>query len=528
MSVSVYYVDDTFMRQCAHIAQPQLTARPDAEYLSTVLLAALRSKLDLSDTELAKRVVMGASDGASVLQGAKGVLAKVQQSHMPFALKLHCMAHKIDLAAGAIDKHDCASYMNDIMSGAYDLFCRSPLRKSVLHSRQAELGLRELALLRDVQTRWISHFDPLQRFLENLAPLFLSVDDIQSGRAGQNTTSARSFSKLLCNYNALLSCAALLPLLSTLNCLIKVLQQADCYIVDMMDSIQQACERISDQYSSLSAFGGAEFKHWHALSHVDHQNSPVVVGRDSQIHFKVTFVDGREQLFPLEGEVPGLGRGGSVSRPQGCSKEQAVIVVDYVKRQAILCSQCVTSELNERFESSETMKSLAIIFPQVFVEFNSNQFQEHFETFAAHFGVSKGSTAPLVDATKMSEQLSAYVDRAKTVAKAAMHVHSNTSSVPSVVRFWRALHANTFARECFSEWFVAAKIVLTMVCGSVADERVFSSMNFLKSDLRSRLSTHFEAAMLLYKQNVYGLSNFPYDQVPEEVAKVISEEGEKM
>ena len=64
----------------------------------------------------------------------------------------------------------------------------------------------------------------------------------------------------------------------------------------------------------------------------------------------------------------------------------------------------------------------------------------------------------------------------------------------------------------FDAWFKVAEIALTMVGGSVEDERTFSTLSFIKNDLRSRMQEeHLNAAMRLYdSKRTYTMSTFPF------------------
>ena len=48
---------------------------------------------------------------------------------------------------------------------------------------------------------------------------------------------------------------------------------------------------------------------------------------------------------------------------------------------------------------------------------------------------------------------------------------------------------------------------------SVEDERVLSSMSFLKTKLLSSPNHHLGVVVGMYSQNIYTLQNFPYDVV---------------
>lgn len=56
-------------------------------------------------------------------------------------------------------------------------------------------------------------------------------------------------------------------------------------------------------------------------------------------------------------------------------------------------------------------------------------------------------------------------------------------------------------------------MALVHVLGSVEDERLFSSMGFLKSKLRNKLEEHIELVVGMFSHRVFSLENFPYQKV---------------
>jgi hypothetical protein len=65
-------------------------------------------------------------------------------------------------------------------------------------------------------------------------------------------------------------------------------------------------------------------------------------------------------------------------------------------------------------------------------------------------------------------------------------------------------------------WFKVAEIALVMVPGSVEDERRISAVNFLKSNVRNRLSKHLGACLRLFSQELFTGSSFPYAKALQE------------
>ena len=76
--------------------------------------------------------------------------------------------------------------------------------------------------------------------------------------------------------------------------------------------------------------------------------------------------------------------------------------------------------------------------------------------------------------------------------------------------FWRRLMVTPTATMNMSECGVLAELALVMVPGSVEAERMFSTMTFIKDNLRNRLTTHLSPCACIYSQHTYTLSNFPY------------------
>ena len=76
--------------------------------------------------------------------------------------------------------------------------------------------------------------------------------------------------------------------------------------------------------------------------------------------------------------------------------------------------------------------------------------------------------------------------------------------------FWSLLSAVPFYQTAISEFIKVGEIALTMVGGSVEDERAFSAMNFLKNKHRNRLDTNLAVCMRMKMQNLYSLNTFPF------------------
>ena len=93
----------------------------------------------------------------------------------------------------------------------------------------------------------------------------------------------------------------------------------------------------------------------------------------------------------------------------------------------------------------------------------------------------------------------------KAAGKSAEHVPSK------LTLFWRILSGKPLFKEKLSEWGKTAELAIVMVGTSVADERVFSIMNFV-TEQRPSLTTNLEAVVRGAEQKLFTVTSFPLQQ----------------
>lgn len=81
----------------------------------------------------------------------------------------------------------------------------------------------------------------------------------------------------------------------------------------------------------------------------------------------------------------------------------------------------------------------------------------------------------------------------------------------SVTRLWKYIVENATLHVSMLEYLKLVDLCLTMILGSVEDERVFSALGFLKSKLRNKLDKNLENCLRLYTSR-YDVHTFPYDR----------------
>jgi hypothetical protein len=78
-------------------------------------------------------------------------------------------------------------------------------------------------------------------------------------------------------------------------------------------------------------------------------------------------------------------------------------------------------------------------------------------------------------------------------------------TINPVTRLWRSIDANSYLRSSLSKFLKVAKIAIAMVLGFVQDERMFSTVSFMKSKMRNRLTTNLKLAVAFKSQNFFTL-----------------------
>jgi hypothetical protein len=76
------------------------------------------------------------------------------------------------------------------------------------------------------------------------------------------------------------------------------------------------------------------------------------------------------------------------------------------------------------------------------------------------------------------------------------------------------------AQDRFGVWVKVAELVMVMVPGSVKDERMFSTLKYIRNPQRNRLQAqHLTCCARGFKSSAFGVESFPY---PEAILEWIS------
>ncbi|KAG0595418.1 hypothetical protein M758_UG165000 [Ceratodon purpureus] len=198
------------------------------------------------------------------------------------------------------------------------------------------------------------------------------------------------------------------------------------------------------------------------------------------------------------------------------------LIASTARKVQSLCSHiadALIEELDIRFPANHVMDSLGIVFPQYWLQDNVDS------SFSAHLSILKDFFAtpkPCVNLERDGDwvpQLLSSADLDSQMAMFKMAMKSNSKGVLTppftvnpMTKLWQILGSNALLVYAFPEYFMVSKMAMTIVLGSVEDERAFSTIGFIKDKLRNKLGEHLPLCVQMFTQKFYTFKNFPYTE----------------
>jgi hypothetical protein len=169
-------------------------------------------------------------------------------------------------------------------------------------------------------------------------------------------------------------------------------------------------------------------------------------------------------------------------------------------------------ELADRFPAAPLMDALGMIYPQYWLDADCEaNFKRHLVVVKEHYGYTKKFSKktkdvsevvrevdPILSPATLDMQANLFVVTMAANAKACMQ---KPIDINPVTRCWRTIDNNAMLRHGLSKYLKVAEIAIAMVLSSVQDERTFSTVSFMKSRLRNRLTTHLELVVGMKAQS---------------------------
>ena len=179
-------------------------------------------------------------------------------------------------------------------------------------------------------------------------------------------------------------------------------------------------------------------------------------------------------------------------------------------------AEALIAELKTHFPANYVMDPLGIVFPQYWLQENVDMsFSAHLAILKAaicqpkHVVDAKGddaSVSSLLSASALDEQMAMFKMAMKSNSKPVLQP---PFTVNPMTKLWQILGSNALLLHSFPKYFKVAKMAMTVVLGSVEDERAFSIVGFVKGKLRNKLGDHLPLYVQMFTQKFYTLKTSP-------------------
>ena len=276
MSIHIYVMKD-WIRQPYLLGLKCVTDGGSASNLTEVIVEAMKTDGGISRRTVAEKFVSFGADGVSVFQGSRtGVTRRLKDDHAPWMHGNHCMSHRFQLAIMILSKMGVVSNVEDLLGGLYGYFSHSPKCHNEFVKLATVMNKSHDKILRQVKTRWISMLKPAKRVLAQYDTLLykMHLDAPTVKAAGPNL-------QMLSDVETVLALTCLMPLLETLNGVIKFSQGRNIFMCDFVGAIGQCQIELFQNYCDHNlAFTSSAFSEFKQLLAFTHESIKFVVKED--------------------------------------------------------------------------------------------------------------------------------------------------------------------------------------------------------------------------------------------------------
>ncbi|KAL3615994.1 hypothetical protein CASFOL_040288 [Castilleja foliolosa] len=394
-------------------------------------------------------------DGASNMKGQFGGLKTLIQKENPQAYYVHCFAHQLQLALVSMArKHEDVDWFFLEVSRIVNFLRSSNKRQALLLKKQVahfanliedelvETGTglnQELSIARAGDTRWGSHFRTLSRMVDLFESIIEVLEDLKSDRYSKGEPKSLLF--VMQTFGFVFMLHLMVEVLSLTNDLSQALQKGDQDIVTAMQLVQVSKKKLQQMRD-----GG-----WEPFYEK-------VVGSCDNLEIDVPDMESRY----VKGNK---------------SKRLATILTNhnYFKNDCFLhVIDFIMQELNDRFtpENIELLNCVACLSPcSSFQAFDTKSLVRLARFYPNDF----------VDVSdkELSSQLETYIECVK--------MDNNFSNLKGISDLCRTL-VRTKKHKTFKFLYTLLKLALSLPVATASVERVFSSMKYVKNELRNRMS----------------------------------------
>lgn len=410
-----------------------------------------------------KKCVAQAYDGSSTMSGdISGVKTRISDLVDGFCPYVHCYAHRLNLVLV-----DCCSNIPELkdlfglLQAIYNFQCNSVLRSEYFQQSQKECKLEVLKMPQSCQTRWSSKKVGLFYFRNRIEAVIMALEEIVDKGKPSEAAECKGYINQLQSFTILLLLVAMDEILGTTNTLSEYLQNPNL-IYTQASSLCQATiitlkdMRSEDKFDEI--WKAATFIAEKIFVQVPHPDSPLESTKRRKIASKL-----------LQDSVLLSTTGSSSTDIPTISVSLRSIYFEIIDR--------FVAEMSKRLIDNN-----ALFTGLLAAEPRNNLFMKSEEIL------------------KFSQEFSRFgfnIDSLKNQIPVAKNLFI-AEKADSVMACYKILLP---MRKNFSELFLYYKLVLTIPVSSATSERSFSSLNRIKSLLRTTMVEYRSSNLTLLSIN---------------------------
>jgi hypothetical protein len=240
------YISIGFKRVSILLALMRLVDGNSADVVKESIYAMLLWHIGLSQAQVAERLICFVAHGVSMFQGCMNdVIRQLKEYVAPFLFGVHCMAHRTNLEVEPLSRLPLVSKLETLCQAMYNYFKQSSKKHLEFQKLANLVETKGLSILRNVKTRWISLLEPLKRVLGEYKTLIVKMYEDAVVKQPEMTVkqtaareSARSNYDLLCDVGTLLALSCILPLLESVNSLMKFSHSNHVFMSDYVAAVK--------------------------------------------------------------------------------------------------------------------------------------------------------------------------------------------------------------------------------------------------------------------------------------------------
>ncbi|XP_072044905.1 zinc finger protein 862-like [Amphiura filiformis] len=466
----------------------------NAENLAKALKNTLQDKLKLGDN-WPNNVMACCFDGAAVMMGHVSGVATNLMKDAPHLIRIHCCAHRLELAIKDTLKLDEIEAIDDVLNHAYRHYKLSRVNWEGLQDTGTALKKTVKRPVRVNGTRWLAHHHRAAEAVDNnWSCMVVNLEHQMQTEKAERREKAETLLNKLRAIEFVLMFNFFLCYLAIMKGMSLVLQKNNVTVDQVVDTISSVSTR---------------------LKQLKEKNLENVLMKD----VVVTEEDG----LSFRGEI--IGRSTSNRETRSDKENKAEEIKRKVMETAKKIVDGTIQNIDERFGSlvdNDIIKAAAIAnvhnWPSEAQALNEYG-EDEVEKLYMHFeGPLKRQNIDLNQAKVQWIELKTRVARKRKLEKTAaanaqaqQKKQKSTKPKSSSMQIWEDILTDPQLKDHFKHILTIIEIILILPVHTSNLERGFSQMNLIKTEKRTHLTTESLNSLLTVKLS--GLDYGSYDPV---------------